>query len=81
MEDDPGYKPVIIDWHDAHAYSEHWTTLEEIDEEPCLVRTAGWLLPDAKPGHVVIAQSYSSLEGIDCVLCIPVAMVVKTQLL
>ena len=81
MESEQLYTAVIIEWHDAHAYSEHWISIEEVEEEPCLVKTVGWLLPDAKPGHVVVAQSYSSYEGIDCVLCIPVAMVVKTQLL
>lgn len=78
MCEEQNYQRVEIDWHDAHAYSEHWTSLDEIEEEPCLVRTVGWLLPDAKPGHIVVAQSLNSLDGIDCVLCIPVGMVVRT---
>lgn len=72
--------PVLIVWHDAHA--EHsWTTLEELGSEPYVVETIGWLIPDAKPGHVVIAQSIGSDDGMDSVLSIPVGMVRRTVLL
>ena len=72
--------PVFIVWHDAHA--EHtWTSLEELGSEPYVVETIGWLIPDAKRGHVVIAQSIGSDDGMDSVLSIPVGMVRRTVIL
>lgn len=73
-----GLKPslVLIEWHDAHAEPD-WMTLDEIPSEPYLVRTAGWLLPDAKPQHLVMAQSVAGDGSLDGVLCIPVGMVVR----
>jgi hypothetical protein len=72
--------PVLIIWHDAHA--EHsWTTLDELDSDPYVVETIGFLLPDAKRGHVVVAQSIGSDDGLDAVLQIPVGMVRKTVVL
>jgi hypothetical protein len=62
-------------WHDAHSDTNSWITLEEIDEEPCVVVTCGILLPAAKEGHVVIAQSSNSFGALDSVLAVPVAMV------
>jgi hypothetical protein len=67
---------VSLIWHDAHAETE-WTSLEDIDPEPYDVHSVGWLLPDAKPGHVVICQSLGRDDGLDGVLSIPVGMVVK----
>ena len=72
--------PVLIVWHDAHA--EHsWTTLDELDSDPYVVETIGFLLPNAKKDHVVIAQSIGSDDGLDAVLQIPVGMVRQTILL
>jgi hypothetical protein len=40
------------------------------------VESTGLLIPDAKPGHVVLAQSMiSDEETVDGVLAIPVGMV------
>jgi hypothetical protein len=72
--------PVLVIWHDAHA--EHsWTTLEELDCDPYVVQTVGFLLPDAKRGHVVVAQSIGSDDALDSVLQIPVGMIRKTVVL
>ena len=73
-----GLKPsvVLIEWHDAHAQSE-WMTVDEIDLEPYVVQTVGWLIPDAKPQHLVLAQSVADDDSLDGVLCIPVGMVVR----
>jgi len=72
--------PVLVVWNDAHA--EHtWTSLEELGSEPYVVETVGWLIPDAKPDHVVIAQSIGSDDGMDSVLSIPVGMVRRTVIL
>ena len=69
---------AIVSWHDAHAESE-WQDLDNLDQDPYLVKTAGWIIPDAKPNHVVVVQSIGADESCDGVLCIPVAMVVSTQ--
>jgi hypothetical protein len=71
---------VLVEWHDAHASSQ-WMNVSEIDKDPYIVQTVGWLLPNAKPDHVVIAQSVSCDEYVDGVLSIPVGMVQKTVLL
>jgi len=72
--------PVLVVWNDAHA--EHtWTSLEELSSEPYVVETVGWLIPDAKPDHVVIAQSIGCDDGMDSVLSIPVGMVRRTVIL
>ena len=72
--------PVLVEWHDAHA-EEGWTTLADVGSEPYVVRTVGFLLPDAKPNHVVVAQSIGSDEGLDAVLSVPIGMVIRTTLL
>ena len=66
---------VLVIWLDAHAASDGWMTAEEMDKEPCRVSTLGWLIPDAKEGHVTIAQTVAP-DG-DCyhLFCVPVGMV------
>lgn len=73
---------VLVVWHDAHSGDDGWHTAGEIDSEPCVVESVGWLLPDAKAGHVVVVQSVLTHdESIDGVLCVPVGMVVSVQIL
>lgn len=72
---------VMVTWHDAHAANEAWTTVAELDPEPCVVLSVGILVPEGKPGHLVIAQSAHSYEdgieegSVDSLLCVPVEMV------
>jgi hypothetical protein len=75
-----GAKFCEVTWHDAHAEST-WQQIQDIDDQPYVVRTAGWLIQDIKPDHVVIAQSIGSDDAVDGVLCIPVGMVVGIRLL
>ena len=75
----PDKSLVVVVWHDAHS-EQSWTSVEELDSDPYVVRTAGYLLPDAKPGHVVIAQSVGPDGALDGVLQIPVGMVQETIL-
>lgn len=73
---------VLVVWHDAHSNVTGWEEIDEIDNEPCVVETVGWLIPDAKRGHVVVAQSWiRDSETIDSVLSIPVGMVQQIQIL
>jgi len=69
------YARVIVTWHDAHSETS-WTTLDELDDEPYEVVTCGWLIADAKPAHVVIAQSVGSDGALDGIICVPAGMVV-----
>lgn len=72
---------VRVTWFDAFAETSSWIEIDDIDDEPCEVMSVGFLLADAKKDHVVIAQSINDNDSIDSVLCIPVAMVAKTELL
>ena len=71
---------VLVEWHDAHAENS-WTELQDIGDDPYVVRTVGWLLPDAKAGHLVVAQSVGADDGLDSVLSIPIGMVARTMIL
>lgn len=66
---------VVVVWHDAHSVGDGWCELSDIGDEPCVVETVGWLLAERKEGHIVVAQSITSDDGLDSVLCIPVGMV------
>lgn len=74
------YEVVVVTWHDAHAESA-WMSIGDIDEDPFVVESVGWLIPNAKPNHTVIAQSIGVDEAVDGVLSIPSGMVVKIQTL
>jgi hypothetical protein len=69
---------VIVTWMDAHAATETWTSLDGIDQEPCMVSSCGFLLnaeEGGKPDHITIYQSKTDSDDVDGVLCVPVAMV------
>lgn len=72
------FQLVQVTWHDAHSMTETWTSVDELadDPDPYVVESVGWLLPQAKPGHICIAQSYNA-EDLDSVLAIPNGMVVR----
>ena len=68
----------MVTWMDAHAATETWTPLDDIDQDPCIVVSCGFLLTveqGGKPDHVTIYQSKTDNDDVDGVLCIPVAMV------
>jgi hypothetical protein len=71
----PTKKVAVVRWHDAHAdFNGSWVHEKDIDPDPLEVLSVGVVLDEVKPGHVSIAQSYTS--GIcDHVLHIPDAMV------
>lgn len=72
---------VLVVWHDAHAVSDGWWDSDQIDSEPCRIETIGWLIPDAKPDHVVVAQSLAGDGDLYHVFAVPVGMVVSVQIL
>ena len=69
---------VIVTWMDAHAATETWTPIDEVNQDPCMVVSCGFLLAaeeGGKPDHITIYQSKTDSDDVDGVLCIPVAMV------
>lgn len=72
---------VLVVWHDAHSETGTWFAESDISDDPCVVESVGFLLPDKKRGHVVLAQSVTDGGDVDGVLCIPVGMVQKMVVL
>lgn len=68
-------KAVVVEWWDAYAHRERWMECGEIDDDPMICRTVGWLLEDAKPEHTVVAQTMNAAGEVDGVLCVPSGMV------
>lgn len=76
------YKLVKVTWLDAHAVTTGWEPIEELDPDPCVVESVGFLLPDVKAGHVTLAQSWiDGNEEVDHVLSIPTKMVTRLEVL
>jgi hypothetical protein len=75
---------AIVSWHDTHGDKDGWLVIGELDHEPCLVHTVGWLIPTpdgGKPDHVTVYQSrIEGTDQVDSVTHIPVGMVVKVKL-
>lgn len=71
---------VRVTWIDAHTVTETWTPIHDLDDDPCVVVSVGHLLTDAKPGHVVIAQSWiAGNDEVDSVLAVPTGMVRRIE--
>jgi hypothetical protein len=75
------YQIVRLTWHDAHSVGTGWQSIDEINDDACVVESFGILLPEAKEKHVVLCQSITDEETIDHILAVPVAMVVQLQVL
>lgn len=74
---------VLITWHDAHSGSESWINIKDLDKDPAIVSTVGFLLATSdggKPDHVTVYQSRNE-DSLDHVLHIPVGMVDKMTVL
>ena len=81
MTTDNQMSVVRVIWHDAHSVGAGWQPLDDIDDEPCVVESVGYLIPDAKADHIVISQSVTDEQQIDHILAVPVAMVQIMQVL
>lgn len=77
-----GYKHtmVLVVWHDAHSVSTSWMPISDIEPEPAVVHSIGWLIPNAKTNHTVICQSYIE-DSADHILAIPIKMVEQVKIL
>jgi hypothetical protein len=74
-------RPAYVRWSDAHADGTgSWLRIEDIEDEPYVVRSTGFVLDEVKKGHISIAQSLGAEEGVvDHVLHIPVGMILSIQ--
>ena len=72
---------VKIIWNDAHSVSHSWMSIDDIEDEPWVVETVGWILPEVKKNHLVVAQSHISHESYDNIIAIPIAMVASCIIL
>ena len=74
---------VLVTWHDAHSGAESWISIKDLDSDPAVVESVGFLLngeEGGKPDHLTLFQSRIGDE-IDHVLHIPVGMVRKIKVL
>jgi len=69
----------MVEWRDAYSYNEQWKAVDEIDQESIIVQSVGFLMPEAKEGYVVIAQSDDGEGELDGFLFIPSGMVIRIQ--
>jgi len=67
---------VLVEWADAYEVSD-WTSPDELDQEPVIVQSIGFLLPEYKENYVVICQSDDGQGELDNYLFIPAGMVIK----
>jgi hypothetical protein len=70
---------IYVTWRDAHSGTTTWTAPRDLDSEPFIVRSSGFLLAESEGGkkeHLTICQSVTPDGDIDHVLHIPIAMVV-----
>lgn len=78
------YQTVVLFWRDAHAGEGQWHTLDAEDQEPHIIMTCGWLVPEidgGKKDHVTIVQSVSPDGFADHTLYVPSRMVESVQFL
>ena len=74
---------VLVTWHDAHSGAESWINIKELDSDPAVVESVGFLLNEdngGKPHHLTLFQSRME-DSVDHVLHIPVGMVQKIKVL
>lgn len=69
---------VLVTWRDAHSDVDGWISIADIDPEPCICHSVGFLLEDVKPDHVSLAQTHND-GRVDSVIHIPRAMVLEVE--
>ena len=76
--------PVRVEWHDAHVGSDGWVSREDLEQDPYIVVSCGFLIDEAhggKPEHLTIAMSWSLDDMLHSVSHIPTQMVRKIEML
>jgi hypothetical protein len=68
--------PVVVRWFDAHAdRSGGWIHPANIDTQPYVVQSIGWLMDECKAEHISIAQSHGDDGALDHIIHIPRGMI------
>ena len=78
------YQTVVLFWRDAHAGEGQWHTLDQEDQDPHIIMSCGWLVPEIEGGkkdHVTLVQSVSPDGFADHTLYVPSGMVESVQFL
>jgi len=58
MKSSDEHQLAFVVWHDAHADGDAWIAEEDVDPDPAVVVSLGFILDQAKPGHLTLAQSH-----------------------
>lgn len=66
---------VRVVWRDAHTVFEHWDNPDALTPDPLYCETVGYLIPHAKPAHVVVALNRTVDGLVGDGIAIPEAMV------
>ena len=75
-------RPWLVRWRDAYAISATWMHVDDPIPKAVIVSTVGYVIPKAKHGYVVIADSvYDTADGryYGGVTVIPAGMVVEER--
>jgi hypothetical protein len=67
---------VLVEWIDAQSDAETWLHLDELNSEPRMIRSVGYLLESPIEGHMSVAASWDEFSRhVGSVMHIPDAMV------
>ena len=71
---------VLVEWIDAHADANTWSSRDELSDTPRLIRSVGYLLPPVIERHTTIAASWDrETDTYGSVMHIPDGMVKRTK--
>ena len=71
-------RPVLVEWIDAQADADRWTSRAELNREPRRIRTVGYIVADVIDGHTTVAASWDEdTDHYGAVMHIPDAMIVR----
>lgn len=75
---------AIVTWDDTFSDAHGWTSIDDLEQEPAVVHSVGWIIPTSDggcPDHVTLYQSrIEDTDQVDSVLHIPVGMVRNVKL-
>ena len=75
-------RPTLIRWRDAYAISATWMHADDAIPKAVIVSTIGYVIPKAKHGYVVVADSvFDSADGryYGGVTVIPTGMIIERR--
>ena len=70
--------PVLVTWVDAQADAEQWTTRDDLERSPRVIRSIGFDLGLVMRDHVTLASSWDThTQSVGQVMHIPEACVIS----